>query len=141
MNKIYCKEQLDTTTKREALKSYFDKDSPATYEDKECTKNQCAEYRRRSAGDLAMLLNGLFDEETSIEDVILILVDMVTKKKLGALFCPDIKKVVFFAKSGYSFNDIQHPKYTDPSLIGYDGYSWNSMLEIYKTKQNEQNDK
>lgn len=141
MNKIYCKKQLNVTTKRDAIKSYFDNDSPETYDDKECTMFQCRQLRRRSAGDLAMLLNGLFEEETSIEDTILLLVDMVTNDECRALFCPDIRKVVFFDKCGYSFNGPQHIIYSDKSLVGSDGYSWNSMLEIYKTKQNERKNK
>lgn len=83
-----------------------------------------------------MLLNGLFKKESELEDIICLLVDMVNKKECSALFCPNINKVVFYPKRkiSYGFNFESHPTYTNKDSVGVDGYSWNSLLEIYKNK-------
>jgi len=136
MNKIYCKEKINNRSRRKAIKSYFQKESPATYDNQECTIVQCYSGRNRSAGDLTMLLNSIFKREYNLENVIWLLVDMVNKRECSALFCPDINKVVFYPNKRirYGFNSEPHSTYTNKNSIGVDGYSWNRMLEIYKNK-------
>ena len=143
MNKIYCKDKLNVTSRRSALKSYFHKGSPSTYNNTECTIVQCYYDRNRSVGDLTMLLNSLFKKESVVENIIWLLVDMVNKKECSALYCPNINKVVFYPKRkiDYGFNSEPHSTYTNKETIGIDGYSWNLMLEIYKTKQDERKNK
>ena len=144
MSKLYCKEKINNSSRRNAIKSYFYNESPATFSDNECTIFQCGGMKNRSAGDLVMLLDGLFKKETTIEEAIWLLVDMINKRECRALYCPNIQKIVFFSKKSraYSFNgEFTHRIYTDKSSLGLDGYSWNSMLGIYKTKQNERKNK
>lgn len=140
MSKLYCKEKLDKSSKYRFLKSYFHNNSPATYEDIECTIEQCDRNKNRSVGDLKMLLDGAFKTETPIDDVIVMLIKAEASKTVKALFCPNILNVVFFHKRRpyYYFAGPGFMAAPRRGAVGKDGYSYNQMLEIYKTKQNEQ---
>lgn len=136
MSKIYCRSKINKASRRKAIKSYFHKDSPATYGDPEFNIVQCYGGKNRSVGDLTMLFNSIFKKESNLENTIWLLVDMVNKKECSALFCPNINKIVFYPNKriGYGFNSVSHSTYTNKDSVGVDGYSWNQMLEIHKNK-------
>lgn len=136
MNKIYCKEELTGRHKREFLLSYFENQTPETFWDAKCTNSQCSRKRSRSIGDIKMLLDGRFSKKTKIEDVIFLLVDLVLKEDIKALFCPDINKLVFFNKTRPYYYFCDNPAIDAPrrTYKGTDGYSWIEVLEIHKNK-------
>ena len=136
MSKIYCKEKLDKSSKKKFLLSYFKHDTPATYENQECTIEQCEEGLNRSVLDLKMLVDGVFKRETPIEDIIYILVDLQLNAKIKALYCYDIHMVVFFNKDKHYYffggDGWETALYKD--RVGVDGYSYEHMLKIYENK-------
>lgn len=136
MSKIYCKEKLDKSSKKKFLLSYFKHNTPATYENQECTIEQCEEGRNRSVLDLKMLVDGVFKRETPIEDIIYILVDLQLNAKIKALYCCDIHMVVFFNKDKdyYFFGGDGWETALYKDRVGVDGYSYEHMLKIYKNK-------
>ena len=136
MSKIYCKEKLDKSSKKRFLLSYFNHNTPTTYEDLECTIEQCGEGRNRSVLDLKMLVDGVFKRETPIEDIIYILIDLQLSAKIKALYCCDIRKVVFFNKNKgyYHFGGGEFMEAPRRDRIGFDGYSYEQMLKIYENK-------
>jgi len=136
MNKIYCSFKQIGRSKRDFLLSYFNNNTPETFWDIECTRSQCGWRRNRSIGDIKMLLDGRFKKETPIEDVIFLLVDLVLKESIKALFCPNINKLVFFNKTRPYYYFCDNPAIDAPrrTYKGTDGYSWVEALEIHKNK-------
>jgi len=136
MNKIYCKKKITGSSKRKFLLSYFSQITPETFWDVECTNSQCSRTKNRSIGDIKMLLDGRFKKKTPIEDVIFLLVDLVLKESIKALFCPDINKLVFFNKTRPYYYFCDNPEIDAPRRTrkGTDGYSWVEVLEIHKNK-------
>lgn len=139
MSKIYCKEKIDKSSKKRFLVSYFNHNTPATYEDQACTIEQCGEGRNRSLLDLKMLVDGVFKRETPIEDIIYILIDLQLNAKIKALYCNDIHRVVFFNKDkGYYFFGGGAWSFAGAApyknRVGVDGYSYEQMLSIYENK-------
>lgn len=139
MSKIYCKIDLPSRTKKRFLSAYFDSMTPETYF--EDGAKQCDSHRSRSAGDLKMLLDGKFKTKTKIDDVIKILVDLVGSieqdSNIKAIFCPHIHKIVFYNGFLHPYTSLR-TDYCYNYNIGEDGLSWRTMINIYKTKQNEQ---
>jgi hypothetical protein len=135
MNKIYCKHKLTKWSKKKFLFDYFEYGAPATY-NKESNTKQCDGNKNRSILDLKMLLDGQFKSETTIDDIIFIMVNLVSSEKLKALYCPNIRKVVFFqnSKDYYYFNGPSFMAAPYKEKVGIDGYSYDQMLEIYKNK-------
>lgn len=133
MSKLTCREKLNTSSKKQFVKSYFWHKAPATFD--ENGNLQCDNNRNRSILDLKMLIDGHFKRETAIDDVIVLLVGLVLKRNIKALYCPTIRKVVFCNKN----KNYYHFMYDAPArgVIGLDGYSWNQMLQIYNDKINE----
>lgn len=149
MNKIYCAQPLNKASKKKLLLDYFSKDTPATFNDPECIDMQCRPRKSRSIGDLKMLLDGAFKTETKEDDLIVMLIDLVSlldkDHTVSCLYCSNINKLVFYSRNvhpsywEYTIEDSSSNRWNDTkkrSLL--DGYSWDSLLEIYKTKQNEQ---
>jgi len=149
MNKIYCAQQLNRQSKKNFLLDYFVKCTPATFNDPECTDMQCRPRKSRSIGDLKMLLDGAFKTETKEDDLIVMLIDLIklldNDHVVRCLFCQNKHKLVFYSSEvhptywEYTIENSQNNRWNDTgktSLI--DGYSWNSLLEIYKNKTNEQ---
>lgn len=148
MSKIYCAQPLNKKSKKAFLFDYFEKCAPATFSDPECTNLQCLQRKSRSIGDLKMLLDGAFKTETPVNyliQMLLSLVDLKGEKHIvRCLFCTNIDKLVFYSSKVHSTyweystnsdeNSCLNPKRNSP----HDGYSWNSLIEIYKSKQNEQ---
>lgn len=136
MSKIYCKEKIDKSSKKRFLLSYFNHETPATYENQECTIEQCGEGRNRSVLDLKMLVDGVFKRETPIEDIIYILIDLQLNAKIKALYCYDIHRVVFFNKDKdyYFFGGDGREAAPYKDRVGVDGYSYEQMLKIYEYK-------
>lgn len=150
MNKIYCKEKLNKKSKKKFLLDYFNKKNPATFNNLECTVIQCGARKSRSIGDLKMLLDGAFKTKISENDLIAILLNLMDAQGendiIRCLYCPHINKLVFYNRSvhvdywSYEINGGS-PAISIRKKSPNDGYCWNDLVEIYKTKQNERKNK
>jgi hypothetical protein len=92
--KIYCKNKLPKTSRKRFLEEYFKLNQPTTYF--ESGKLQCVKGLNRSTKDIQALLNGSFKTQTSLKKTIKILANLLKKEKVRVLYCPDIRKYVFY---------------------------------------------
>lgn len=87
----------------EYVNLYFERNMPATYD---VNGNlQCKMRRRRSFSDLFSLCKAKFNDVT-VEQLATELVQLLREKKIKALFCPNINKVVFFSVNSRLYGAI-----------------------------------
>lgn len=104
--KLTAKADIDKTSINSFLKDYFNKGCPETYLD---DKIQCTSHKRRSFLDLLALAQNYFDCDEEL--LAYELVNLWENKKIEALYCTDINKVVFF-RNCCLIGGIQVSRYT-----------------------------
>lgn len=107
-----------------------------TYNDEECTKLEC-NPARRSFEDLLKIGRTYFPETTEGE-LISVLYELHKRFGIGAFWCPDIRKYVFYnrqAKSDIKFIVMNNGIY-DKSEKGNGEYSYNDLIKLIEENGN-----
>lgn len=117
---------------RRTLVELFLHEKPATYDDADCTRENCRAGAYRSVTDILAIVRTYYPV-TSLEAILRIIKAISAKdKRVKLIWCTQIHKVVLRYNSGDASDEVISRYSTDRYLNtkGEDGYSLNDYRQI-----------
>jgi len=137
MEKIYCKEELNSSNIYALLEDYFFKGTPETYNESD-NKEQCGPNKNRSFNDIKALASFYFKGITDAELASAIATLMNEPNCLTAVYCPKIEALAFLhVKKNRGFTNFSNPfKDSFLNIPDFKGYNLENLEEISGIKIN-----
>jgi len=127
MRKIYYKEGIHITNKKEYILTYLNLNTPTTY----FIENdfiQCRPHRARTFNDLFLLLKAKFKTATK-GDLARILLDEENSNDIGCVACPDVHQMTFYNEEFKSWGHYTNSNTFDRSEIIIKGPQWRDLTK------------